>query len=78
MNIGPTLSYNPFWLQKSSEVLHQMHPRLENTINYCSEFQGEPIIAESEAGTMQHSRSLSTKEAFAVPHARTSTLPYVS
>ena len=43
MNIGPTLSYNPFWLQKSSDVLHQMHPRLENTVNYCSEFRGNRL-----------------------------------
>jgi hypothetical protein len=43
MNIGPTLTPNAFFKEKSTDVLDEMHRRLIITVNCKGEFQKWPL-----------------------------------
>ncbi len=62
LNIGPTLTPNAYSLKLSTDVLHQMHPRLENN-SLLRQISKHAIIAESGEGTMQDLRTRSQKNA---------------
>ena len=43
LNIGLTISYNANSQKLLVSLPAIMHPRLENTVNYCSEFRGNRL-----------------------------------
>ena len=62
-DIGLTPTPNAKIKKISMDVLHQIHPRRENTINYKGKVVRPTLLAESGEGDTHDPRSLSTKVA---------------
>ena len=56
-----TLAPNALSAKISSDVLYQMHPRRENTVNYKGKVARPTLLLQSGEGDTHDPRSLSTK-----------------